>query len=308
MNQALADALRLALGPDAVRLGEPLARYTSLRIGGPAELLIVAADVAALSQALSLAWQHRVPCQVLGGGSNVLVSDAGVPGLTILNRARQISFGIDTVWADSGTALATLARRTVDRGLAGLEWAAGIPGSVGGAVAGNAGAWGGDVASILAEARMLVPGEGEMHWAPGRFGFDYRSSVLRQGSRQAGGAAQPVVLSAAFRLVPGNRTELRNRVAEITVTRRARQPQGATCGSVFKNPPGDYAGRLVEAAGLKGHAQGAAVISPVHANFLVNTGGASAGDAKALIDLACDAVQAQFGLRLELEIELVGTW
>ncbi|MBN1656757.1 MAG: UDP-N-acetylmuramate dehydrogenase [Anaerolineae bacterium] len=297
-----------------MRVGEPLARYTSLRVGGPAELLAIANDVAALRRAVALGWQHGVPCRVLGGGSNVLVSDTGIPGLTILNRARAVLFEADRVWADSGTSFSTLARRAVDRGLAGLEWAAGIPGSVGGAVAGNAGAWGGDVASILVQARMLVPGEraargdAEAYWAPEQFDFGYRTSVLRRASHRAGGAPQPVVLAAAFRLEPGNPTELAERVSEINATRRARQPQGATCGSVFKNPPGDYAGRLVEAVGLKGTARGAAVISPVHANFVVNRGGATAADVKALIDLACETVHAHLGLRLELEIELLGNW
>ncbi|HSJ55676.1 MAG TPA: UDP-N-acetylmuramate dehydrogenase, partial [Anaerolineae bacterium] len=289
MTPALVDALRRELGSHAVRVAEPLARYTSLRVGGPADLLVLTGDLATLRRALSLAWSHDLPCRVLGGGSNVLVSDAGVPGLVILNRVRGIEFGADRVWAGSGTSLATLARRAVDQGLRGLEWATGIPGSVGGAVAGNAGAWGGDVASVLVEARMLVPGQphtrtaAEAHWTPEQFDFGYRTSVLRRASRQAGGTPQPVVLSAAFRLEPGNPAELAERVSEIAATRRARQPQGATCGSVFKNPPGDYAGRLIEAAGLKGTSQGAAAISPAHANFVVNLGGATSADVKALI-------------------------
>ena len=257
---------------------------------------------------MSLAWSHQVPCRVLGGGSNVLVSDAGVRGLTIINKARGMTFKGNSVWADSGTSFSTLARRAVERGLQGLEWATGIPGSVGGAVAGNAGAWGGDVASILAEASMLVPGGSEVRWTREQFAFGYRTSVLRRASRQGGGAPQPVVLAAAFSLEPGSSAALAGRVSEIAAMRRTRQPQGATCGSVFKNPGGDYAGRLVEAAGLKGTTQGAAMISPVHANFVVNTGGARAADVRALIELARETVHACFGVTLDLEIELLGEW
>lgn len=311
---ALVDDLRRELGPEAVRTAEPLARYTSLRVGGPAEVLVIAEDVAALRHAVSLGWLHAISCRVLGGGSNILVSDAGVEGLTILNRARGMVFEPNRVWADSGASIATLARRAVDRGLQGLEWATGIPGSVGGAVAGNAGAWGSDVASVLSEARMLVPGDPgtgdheETRWTAERFGFGYRTSVLRRASRQPGSAPQPAVLAAAFCVETGDRVVLARRVSDIAAMRRARQPQGATCGSVFKNPSGDYAGRLIEAAGLKGTRRGAALISPVHANFVVNTGGASAADVKALIDLARDTVHTRFGVRLELEIELLGEW
>jgi UDP-N-acetylmuramate dehydrogenase len=314
VTQALVDTLRRELGSHAVRVTEPLARYTSLRVGGPADILVVAGDLDVLRRALLLAWSHDVSCRVLGGGSNVLVSDDGVPGLVILNRARGIEFGADRVWADSGTSLATVGRRAVDRNLRGLEWATGIPGTVGGAVAGNAGAWGGDVASILLAARMLVPGEprtqsgAEVEWTPEQFDFGYRTSVLRRASRQTGGTPQPVVLAASFRLEPGSAPELAERVSEIAATRRSRQPQGATCGSVFKNPPGDYAGRLIEAVGLKGTMQGAAAISPLHANFVVNLGGATAAHVKAVIDLARETVHARFGLELDLEIELLGRW
>jgi UDP-N-acetylmuramate dehydrogenase len=302
----LGAGLKAALGPAAVRTNEPLARYTALRIGGPADLLVVAHSVEVLRQAMMLAWHHGIPCRVLGGGSNVLVSDAGVRGLVVLNRAQAVIFAGTTVRAESGTSFSTLARRCIIQGLSGLEWATGIPGTVGGAVVGNAGAWGGDVASTLLQATVLEPPGVVVEWPVERLAYDYRTSLLKQPA--AGGGRQIVVLAAEFALCAGEPQELKAKVAEISAQRRASQPAGATCGSVFKNPPGDYAGRLIEAAGLKGQCSGQAEISPLHANFIVNHGHAVAAEVKALINLARQSVQEKFGVTLELEIELLGEW
>lgn len=301
-------ALEAHLGAGAVRKGEPLARYTALRVGGPADILAVAEDIEALRQCVELAWQHGVPCRILGGGSNVLIGDGGIRGLVVLNRAGKVIFGDREVWAASGASLSTLAQQCVSRGLAGLAWATGIPGTVGGAVVGNAGAWGGDVASTLIEARILQPDGQVVLWPVERLEYGYRCSALKRAGTAASEPAQrTVVLEACFRVQRGEKELLREQVAEITARRKASQPRGATCGSVFKNPPGDYAGRLIEAAGLKGASHGAAIISTVHANFIVNRGKATAGDVTALIDLARQAVEAQTGVRLELEIELLGS-
>jgi UDP-N-acetylmuramate dehydrogenase len=310
----LAGGLAAALGPGAVQANQPLARYTALRIGGPAEILVVADSIKALQQAVTLAWQHQVPCRVLGGGSNVLVSDAGTRGLVVVNRARRVAFsffreqGTQTeglcVKAESGASFSTVARQCVARGLAGLEWAASIPGTVGGAVVGNAGAWGGDVASTLMRALVLGPDGGVEEWPVERFEYGYRTSSLKQAHQ----VPNSVVLEAEFALRSGDREALEAWVTGMVARRKASQPPGASCGSVFKNPPGDFAGRLIEAAGLKGRRVGGAEISTVHANFIVNQGGGKAADVKALIDLARRAVQEEFGVELELEIELVGEW
>jgi UDP-N-acetylmuramate dehydrogenase len=300
-------ALETDLGAGAVRVGEALDRYTALRLGGPADLLAFARDTEALRVCAELARQHRVPYRILGAGSNVLVGDAGLRGLVVLNRADKVVFGDGEVWAASGASLSTLAQKCVSRGLAGLEWAAGIPGTVGGAVVGNAGAWGSDVASVLIEARILQTDGQVAVWTVEQLEYGYRSSALKRA--YAGRTeAQPraVILEARFRLRSGSREDLRELLAEITARRKATQPRGASCGSVFKNPPGDYAGRLIEAAGLKGASHGGAVISTVHANFIINQGGATAGDVKALIDLARQSVEARTGVKLELEIELLG--
>jgi UDP-N-acetylmuramate dehydrogenase len=304
----LADTLRITMRAQAVRANEPLARYTALRIGGPADLLAVVESAQMLRQAVTVAWENGVPCRVLGGGSNVLVSDTGVRGLVVLNRARAVTFvprrqgGGETVKAESGVSFSTLAQQCVTRGLAGLEWAVGIPGTVGGAVSGNAGAWGSNVASTLVRATILEPGGMVTEWPVERFEYEYRSSTLKRQAQRA------IILEAEFALQAEDRKTLKARVAEITAQRKASQPPGATCGSVFKNPPGDYAGRLIETAGLKGQRRGGAEISSLHANFIVNRGEATATDVTALIALARKAVQLQFGVALELEIELVGEW
>jgi UDP-N-acetylmuramate dehydrogenase len=302
----LFDQLRVALGTDAVQANEPLARYTALRIGGPADLFASVDSVQTLQRAVELARECRVPCQVLGGGSNVLVSDAGVRGLVVLNRARAVTFGELQARAESGASFSTVARRCVARGLAGLEWAASIPGTVGGAVVGNAGAWGGDVASTLVRATILESGGAVVEWPVERFDYGYRTSVLKRQSLE--GTPRAIVLAAEFALRAGDRGTLEGQVTGMAARRKASQPPGATCGSVFKNPPGDYAGRLVEAAGLKGKRREGAEISSAHANFVVNHGQATAVDVKALIDEARLAVQARFGISLELEIELMGAW
>ena len=304
--ECLSSALNSALGPGLVHEHRPMSRHTTLRTGGPADLLVEVRSVAALIQAVRLAGDLNIPCRVLGSGANVLVSDAGVRGLVILNRARSVSFGRDRVTAESGAALAQVARRSVRAGLAGLEWAAGIPGTVGGAVIGNAGAHAGCMADSLESASVLEPDGIVAEWPVERFSYGYRSSALKYRSPASG--AQAIVLSATLLVEAGDRESLEAQMAGILARRAATQPSGASCGSVFKNPPGDYAGRLIEAAGLKGTQLGEAQISPVHANFIVNLGAASATSVKALIDLAQEQVWSQFGVRLELEIELLGEW
>jgi UDP-N-acetylmuramate dehydrogenase len=307
------DEIEAALGGQAVR-GEPMSRHTTLRAGGPADLFAPIASADALRDLVLLARKLRAPYLVLGAGSNVLVSDAGFRGLVILNKARQIEFETvhapaPRVQAESGVILPALARECVGRGLAGLEWAVGVPGTVGGAVVGNAGAHGGDIAQSLVSAKILDSDGNVRDWAARELQFGYRTSWLKsQAEHLESLLSRPVVLGAEFELRLATRQELEARAAELTEKRKRTQPPGASAGSMFKNPPGDYAGRLIEAAGLKGARVGEAEISPVHANFIVNLGSASAADVYALICQAREKVAAQFGVRLELEIQLVGEW
>ena len=287
----------------------PLARYTAARVGGPADWLLEVHSVNELVEAACQLWKHGIPFVVLGGGSNVLVSDAGVRKVVVLNRARQVRIDEDqdppVVRAESGANFGLVARQAAQRGLAGLEWAAGIPGTLGGAVVGNAGAHGGDVAGCLAVADILQQ-KGQqcqrVSWAVEQFSYRYRSSLLKRSPGEA------VVLNAELRLSRSTPEAVQARLDELVDYRRRTQPPGASMGSMFKNPPGDYAGRLIEAAGLKGARLGDAEISPLHANFFINRGHASASDIHNLIQLARRTVNERFGVELELEIELLGDW
>ena len=300
---------------------EPLARYTSARIGGPADAFLVVNNGVELSEVAETIWRLGLSFIVLGSGSNVLVSDGGVREVVLLNRAKEVCFedrdGQPFVWAESGAGLGGLARQACARDLPGLEWAVGIPGTVGGAVVGNAGAHGSDMADNLVLAEILhrsgVTGPDGLRggdpsretWMVDKLGFSYRSSTLK---RQPGEA---VVLAALLRLgrsTPNSRVEIQARMDAFHEQRRQTQPPGASMGSMFKNPPGDFAGRLIDAAGLKGTRIGDAEISSLHANFFINRGNARAIDVKALLDLARKTVAEKFSVNLETEIQLIGEW
>jgi UDP-N-acetylmuramate dehydrogenase len=288
---------------DRLQENASLAPYTSARIGGPADYLLVVRSSGQLAQAVEALWQAGLPFTLLGGGSNVLVSDLGVRGLVILNRAKAVHFERGKqplVHCESGAVISNLSHRAAALGLSGLEWAATVPGTVGGAVYGNAGAFGGDMAASLLRAEVINPG-GRAWWTVADMDYGYRTSSLKRG-----GAG--VVLSAELRLKDDTPLAVQARVSEFTAQRKASQPPGASMGSMFKNPPGDHAGRLIEAAGLRGTRVGTAEISNVHGNFFLNTGDTRANDIKALIDLAQATVQERFGVALELEVELIGEW
>ncbi len=298
------ERLRAQLG-DAVRENVPLAPYTSARIGGPAEVLVEVRRLEDWERLLPILWDHDVPFWILGGGSNVLIADEGVSGVVIWNRVRgwrwmtQGEEGL--LWVASGTGLTPLARYTVEQGYAGLEWAVGIPGTIGGAVVGNAGAFGGDVASVLEQVDLWHRTQGRVTWGVKDLVMDYRTSRLKQGE-------PAVVLAAVFRLHRGDPKVLQERLARYQEHRRKTQPPGASMGSMFKNPPGDYAGRLIEAVGLKGTRIGDAEISSLHGNFFLNHGRATAQQVWSLMRLAQTRVFQAFGVWLEPEIQLVGAW
>jgi UDP-N-acetylmuramate dehydrogenase len=245
-----------------------------------------------------------MPYIILGGGSNILVSDRGVRGVVVLNRAKAVKFHIGdqpSVTVESGVVFSNLANRCASRGLSGLEWAATVPGTVGGAVYGNAGAFGGDMADNLIHAELLTE-NGREKFTAGQMGYGYRTSVLKRGELKA------VVLLAELSLKNSTKEEVTVKIQQFSAHRKATQPPGASMGSMFKNPPGDYAGRLIEAAGLKGTRIGNAEISPLHGNFFINHGKTRAEDIRALIQLVQKTVKEKQGVELELEIELIGEW
>jgi UDP-N-acetylmuramate dehydrogenase len=294
------DALVAALGA-AVRFEVSLARFTSLRVGGPADALASPPDREALARCLAICAEHRVPLCVLGNGFNTLVRDGGVEGLVLRLSAfralRREASG--ELMAEAGVTHASLARHCAEHGLAGLEFAAGIPGTVGGWVAMNAGVPGREVKDVVRAVEVMDAAGARRCIPAGELGFAYRSARgLRPGS---------VVVAAAFRVRPCPPAEVQAEIDRHLERRARTQPLDVpSCGSVFVNPPGDFAGRLIEAAGLKGRRVGGAEISDLHANFIVNRGGASAADVLALIELAREQVRARTGVSLEPEVRIVG--
>lgn len=293
-----------------LRTRQSLARYTAARLGGPADYLYIAkeADYQDTLDLLRLAWGRGLDATVIGGGANVLVSDAGIRGLTVINRAARIESedagdnALLTV--SSGTSLIRLSRYCQEKGLSGLEWAIAVPGTVGGAVVNNAGAHDSDIASSLTGALVYEAERGECWYGIEDLDYAYRHSRLKQRADR-----RYFVKWAQFQLRRDDPDSIQARMDHNNDYRRRTQPPGASLGSIFKNPPGDHAGRLIEAAGLKGLSVGSVQVSAVHANFFVNLGDeATARDYMELICQVRERVHAAFNLRLELEIQALGDW
>lgn len=295
------DVLRLHFG-NAVQENVLLAPYTSARIGGPADVLVTVKSADELANVMRVIWTHEMPYTILGGGSNVLVSDKGVRGVVVLNRAKEALFESGdqpTVWCEAGVIFSNLANRCASKAMTGLEWAATVPGTIGGAVYGNAGAFGGDMSENLIWAELLMK-SGREKFSVEQMGYGYRTSILKRGEINA------IVLSALLRLKNSTKEEASAKINEFSERRKTTQPPGASMGSMFKNPEGDHAGRLIEAAGLKGARIGNAEISKLHGNFFINHGETKAEDIYALIRLAQETVAKKLNVQLELEVELVG--
>ncbi len=293
-----------------------LAPYTSIRIGGPADWLAAISDVDELRNLVQWAQRIGIPYFVLGGGSNILVSDKGVRGLVILNRCKRLVFEEQAdsdkmmLLTESGALMAGVARQTVQRKLFGLEWAVSLPGTVGGAVIGNAGAYGSEVKDNLVDARIVLSSGKVVQVDKQQMDYAYRDSALKRSSTLHAGF-DDVVLDARFQLEPDTAGDVETKATEYLAHRRRSQPTEPSIGSTFKNPPGDYAGRLIEAAGLKGAQVGGVQVSNLHANFMVNRGGvgkATAADVMGLVELVQAAVYNKFHIELEPEIQLTGEW
>ncbi len=283
----------------------PLAPMTSWRIGGPARAFTEPRSPEDLIRLRRDAERRSWPVFLIGGGSNILVSDEGYPGLVVRyhDRSHEISARGDTATVRAGAraSLARLAREVALLGWRGLEWAEGIPGTIGGAVVGNAGAYGGDIAGVVDSIDVLLADGGRESWTPERLDYGYRHSAMR-GKDPTG----VIILQARFRLRRDDPDRLAAEIKRISAERKGKTPAGSSCGSVFRNPPGASAGRLIEEAGCKGMRIGAAVVSEKHANYIVNLGGAKARDVLDLIDRVRTRVRAATGVSLELEIQPVG--
>ncbi|HGH7178479.1 UDP-N-acetylmuramate dehydrogenase [Bacillus luti] len=300
MEQLVNELIKANVG--RVLVNEPLARYTTMKIGGPADILIVPKHVTSIEKTLQLVKQYKTKWTVIGRGSNLLVSDKGIEGVVI-----RLGEGLDHLEVENhrvrvggGYPLIKLSTLLSRQGLAGLEFASGIPGSVGGAVYMNAGAHKSDISNVLSKALILFE-NGTIEWLMNReMEFSYRTSVLQ--TKRPG-----IVLEAEFQLQVGKREEIVKNMQKNKDYRRETQPWNHPCaGSVFRNPLPEFAGNLVEKAGLRGYQIGGAQISEMHGNFIVNTGGASAQDVLSLIALIKHTIKDKFGIDMHTEVEIIG--
>jgi len=304
MHDELVAALREVT--PVVRTDEPLARHTTFGIGGPADVFVTVRSAGELAAAVIAARHAGAPYFILGAGSNILVGDGGIRGVVIDNQARHISGPreVDGEWIariESGASFAAVARNLARQGFGRIEWACGIPGTLGGAVVYNAGAYGGCLADVLRSVSMLTADEQTKEVAAGDLNLTYRNSVFTRG--ECDGC---VVLTVQIVVAKGHAAELTARVAEIDRARLDAQPRGRNSGSTFKNPEGRQAWELVDAVGMRGERAGDAMFSPKHSNFIENLGAARAADVASLIREAQRRVRERFGVELETEVEFVG--
>ena len=284
---------------------EPLSEHTTMRVGGPADLMVTIRDRFALRGLVRLAASRGWPLRILGRGSNVVVGDAGIRGIVALNRSAgyDVDQAAGTISFDSGVPMAKASTIAAEAGLTGLEFALAIPGNIGGAIWANAGAHGGEMAAIITSITLLRADGTEVEIPVADAGFSYRESRFK--GPEGGGE---VILGAKVTLTPGEPDLIKSHLEEIRRWRREHQPLGiASAGSVFRNPPGELsAGALIEAAGMKGVRIGGAEVSEMHANWILNRGGATAAEIRALHDACRDAVNAKSGITLATEIAFIG--
>ncbi len=280
---------------------EPMKKHTTFGIGGPADVLVSPRDESDLQQILSISHEYDTPVTIIGNGSNLLVADEGIDGIvaTLSNRLNNISVQEDRLMAGAGCQLARLTRVAADAGLTGLEFAVGIPGTVGGAVVMNAGTREGSIADVVTTVRAISHDGQIVELDKKALEFGYRESILQRKSF--------IVVAVEMKLRPGDANEIEARMRSNQAWRKETQPiHLRTAGSIFKNPPGDYAGRLIEFSGCKGMSVGDAQVSDLHGNFIVNRGRATANDIRELMEMIVAQVSDKFGIQLEPEIQIVG--
>ena len=313
LSARLSEADKLALGTDIQRrLGvktsrdEPLSRFTTMRVGGPADLFAEVHNLFELRGIARFTRSRGVRLFLIGRGSDLVISDSRDRGRRRARARAGRAHRRDRLIADAGLPMAKAATITREAGLSGIEFGLAIPGTVGGAVWANAGAHDADIAGRLVEASIIVADGTEVVLGPAELALGYRDSRLKHAPA---GSPPEIVTSATFRLTPADPALIGERLDEIRRWRQAHQPIGMrSAGSVFRNPDGDSAGRLIEELGLKGHRVGGAQVSEKHANFIVNVGDATAADVRALGDLVRERVHAERGVELVYEVAFVGDW
>jgi UDP-N-acetylmuramate dehydrogenase len=298
---AIGTAIQRRIGVKTSR-DEPLGRFTTMRVGGPADLFASVHNIHELRAIVRFARSRAIPLTILGRGSDVVIADAGIRGLVVQNRAEGSTIEGERYHAESGLPMARAATETQKAGLTGLEFGLAIPGTVGGAVWANAGAHDGDIAGILESADVLLEDGTEARLSPAELELRYRDSRLKHRPGE-------VVLAATFRLSPADPATIAARLDDIKRWRREHQPLGIpSAGSTFRNPDDDSAGRLIDSLGWKGRTRGGATVSEKHANFIVNDRKGTAADVRGLIDEVAAAVRAEAGVELQPEVVFLGDW
>ncbi len=302
----LADLQRIA-GEQAVRLQEPMSAHTTFRIGGPADYFVEPGSESVLKELLLLCRETETPFFILGNGSNLLVSDEGYRGVMISLRGfDEISFregesteaGKTIMTAGSGVLLSKAAMQAAERGLTGFEFAGGIPGTLGGAVTMNAGAYGGEIRDVILSARVMTKAGDVRELSAEELDLSYRHSIIQEKDL--------IVLSADFAFAHGDEEQIKEQMRQLNTQRREKQPlEYGSAGSTFKRPEGYFAGKLIQDAGLKGYRSGDVMVSEKHSGFVVNVGKGTCGDAMRVIEHVQRTVYEQFGVELELEVKRV---
>lgn len=301
MEQSIYQELAKILPADRIRTEEPMSKHTTFRVGGAAKFFVMPGTYEEAAGTVCLCRKQQIPYYIAGNGSNLLVSDQGFEGVLIHFGKELSSICIEgeAVTAQAGALLSVLANRVMEAGLAGFEFASGIPGSLGGACVMNAGAYGGEMGDVLTEVTVLTQ-EGDLVKIPReQMDLGYRTSVFaRKGY---------IVLEASLKLKQGNRQEIQEKMEELKRMRVSKQPlEYPSAGSTFKRPEGYFAGKLIQDAGLRGFAVGGAQVSEKHCGFVVNKGKATAGDVSELMRRVADIVEEKFGVRLEPEVKRLG--
>lgn len=301
MNQTLYQTLALALGEEQVMKKEPMSKHTTFRIGGEADLFVIPQNTEQVKQVVCHAKKAKVPYYFIGNGSNLLVSDDGIRGVVILiaDNLKAIEVEDTTIRAQAGISLASLAKQALKNELTGFEFAAGIPGTLGGAVSMNAGAYGGEMKDVLLEATVLTD-EGEIiTLSKEELELGYRTSLV--------GKNHYIVLEAVVGLEKGRKEDILLKMEDLAQRRRDKQPlEYPSAGSTFKRPEGYFAGQLIDETGLRGFQVGGAQVSEKHCGFVINTGNATSHDVRQLIEEVANRVEKKFGVRLHPEVKMIG--
>lgn len=300
-NVALSRCLTACFTKECILLDEPMANHTTFRVGGPADCLVLARDAADVAAAVDVARKCGVDFHIIGCGSNVLVADTGLRGVVVKIGPAMASIEVegDLVHAQAGATNEQVALAALEAGLSGYEFASGIPGSIGGAAIMNAGAYDGEFRDVAVSVTCLTPDGSVVEVPAAEAGWGYRHSMMMDRGY--------LVLAATLRLAPGDPAEIRAKMDDLAARRMSKQPlEMASAGSTFKRPAGHFAGKLIQDAGMRGHAVGGAMVSEKHCGFVVNAGGATAADVLQVIRDVQAAVKTQFGVDLEPEVRMWG--